>query len=193
MDYASMTNPALATLCTERGLKTYGSKQQLIDRLTKHDTQLTASQETATMSDDFPDLAGLGEDTSATLAPPSIPVALHSDQELERLKEEMRAEIAAMRNERAAAQGARIEAGERASDAVIMSVRNTERVFRAKYQLPRAAALGDELHAAYCAQIADDARAAGYQTVRGGGRRVGSGVNEQGQRVEIYEIYARKQ
>jgi hypothetical protein len=188
-----MTNAQLGNECLTRGLPNYGNKQQLTDRLIKHDAaQASAPQENpVTDDDDFPNI---GEDTSETLAPPSIPVPIHPDPELDRLKAEMRAELAAMRNERAAANGEKVEPGQRADDTAIRQVIDSEakRVFTAEYPLPKAAGLGEEIHAAFCAQVVDDARAAGMRT-RGGGRRLGSRNNEAGQHVEVYGVYARKQ
>jgi hypothetical protein len=40
--YASMTNAVLMGLCEERGLKTYGAKQTLIDRLEENDKEKPA-------------------------------------------------------------------------------------------------------------------------------------------------------
>lgn len=195
MDYTTLTNPQLADECRKRGLPAYGKKPQYIDRLTKHDAAQAPIPEENPVSDNIADLLE-GPDLDV-LAPPAIPVSTTPAPEVEtsqaRELAELKAQMFALQSAFAAASGGeKPKGGEPANDARIQAVLNSERVFRAEYQLPKAAALGPELHSAFCAQIADEARDAGY-TVRGDGRRVRSGTNAEGKRVEIYEIYARKQ
>lgn len=188
-----MTNAALGALCLERGLPNYGNKQTLIARLTDHD----ATQAPAPEENNVSDLAALLDDDTDRdtdeLPAPAVNVAIRDGaDDLAAAQARQIAELQAAMRDMQAALGQKVAAGERASDSTIDRVRNTEKVFRAEYPLPKAAQLGEELHAAYCQQVADDAVAAGYR-VRGGGRRYGWGTNEHGQRVALYEIFARKQ
>lgn len=189
MDYSTLQRKQLIEICEQRGLPTYGSREQVQARLEKAD--LNGVTQTGDPMVDVIAALDAGADTDV-LSPAQTPPAPVSgpDAQVSALVD-AQAEIVALRAQLAAAQSP-VPPGpaEPASAAAIRQVVNSERVFRWEFPLHPAQELGDALHQSFIRETAEKAVRAGY-VVRGSAHRVGFGVKD-GQRTAVYEIYARK-